>query len=490
MNSFLAVDLGAESGRLILGTLEDKKFSMREIHRFANGMLSINGHFYWNIAGLYTEILNGIELCVHKENTVPDSIGIDTWGVDYGLLAEDGSLMGLPFAYRDARTESAIDEFTRLIPKKDIYFATGNLFASYNTLFQLNAAKKYHPQLINAAKSLLFIPDLLAYFLTGVRKTEFSFATTSQLFNRQKNYWDTALFDALELPTSLMGEVVFAGTTIGTLNASVTSKINVPEIPVVAVATHDTASAIAAIPALSAHWAFISSGTWSLMGIETPKAIISERTFELNLTNEGGIGGCNYLLKNLMGLWILQQSRLAFKTEGLDFDYSALVKMAHEAGPFFSFIDINDDSFLNPANMNIAIKNFCKRTGQKVPESPAQIIRVIIESLAMKYRQTLDELRDFQRIDEILITGGGINNTLLCQFTANACNVPVIATLAEGTAAGNILSQAYGAGIISSLAEARNIMSTFCYPVTYKPENSLLWEGSFNQYLKIINNTK
>ncbi|MFZ4399228.1 MAG: rhamnulokinase [Bacteroidales bacterium] len=487
MNHYLAVDIGAESGRIILGTIENNQLSMREIHRFPNGMVNINNHYHWNIAGLFTEILKGIEICIHKEQIIPDSIGIDTWGVDYGLLAEDGTLMGLPFAYRDQRTESAINEFCEKISKKEIYFSTGNHFASYNTLFQLYAARKTHPKILDAATDLLFIPDLLAYFLTGVKKTEFSFATTTQLYNRSTDNWDSKLFDILGISTDIMQEVVAAGNLIGKLNHSVCKKINAPEIPVIAVATHDTASAIAAIPASSANWAFISSGTWSLMGIQTEKAIISEKSFQMNFTNEGGIEGRNYLLKNLMGLWILQQCRQAMKMEGYDYDYSVLTKMAEEAKPFYSFIDIDHSSFLNPENMNTAIKKYCSETSQLVPSTHGQIARIVLESLAFKYSLTLTQLREFNEVEELLITGGGINNKLLCQFTANSCKIPVITALSEGTAAGNIMAQALGAKKLKSQKDIRSIIAASCSKKTYIPAETEKWDEAYIRYLSVIN---
>jgi rhamnulokinase len=486
MNHYLAIDIGAESGRLILGRLENKRLSMHEIHRFTNCMLLINGHYFWNIADIYSEILKGIEICVHKENIVPSSIGIDTWGVDYGLLAEDGSLMGFPFAYRDPRTNNVIEEFCKTVSKEDIYSITGNLFAPYNTLFQLYAARKFHPEMIHAATDLLFIPDLLTYFLTGVKKTEFSFATTSQLFNRSTNRWDKTLFDALGVSMEIMQDVVYAGAPAGTLNKTVMNSIKVPAILVVTVAAHDTASAIAAIPATSSNLAFISSGTWSLMGIETDKPIINKETRSKNFTNEGGIEGRNYLLKNLMGLWILQQCRKRMIQEGKDYDYPELMKMAAQAKPFYAFIDIDDISFLNPENMCKAIELFCVKTKQAFPDNDGQLARMVLESLAMKYSFTLSELREFKEIEEIYITGGGIHNELLCQFTANACNLPLIATLSEGSAAGNLLAQALGAGKVASMEEIRNVIAASCSPKTYIPSNSENWQEAFIRYLSVI----
>lgn len=486
MSSYLAIDLGAESGRLILGTISNGKLDMREIHRFANGMLNINGHYHWNIGALYAEIVRGIEKCVNEEGVVPTSIGIDTWGVDYGLLAEDGSLMGLPFAYRDARTTDAIEELCAIVPKESIYQSTGNLFASYNTLFQLYAAKKHHPKLIEAATDLLFIPDLLAYFLTGKKATEFSFATTSQLYNRSTNSWDNELFKTLGISSSIMQKVIGAGETIGTLNKTVASRIGGHQIPVVAVATHDTASAIAAIPFSNKQSAFISSGTWSLMGVETDKAIITEEALAMNFTNEGGIDGRNYLLKNLMGLWVLQQTRRSIKESGTEYDYPTLVHLAQKSEPFFAFIDIDHPSFLNPEDMCKAISDYCTSTGQQAPSTHGQYARVVVESLALKYRETLEDLRKMTPVNEIVITGGGINNKLLCQLTANACDVKVTAALPEGTAAGNLLTQAWGSGELKTTDEISAVAAATCSPATYQPLEVQEWDDAYAKYRSII----
>lgn len=486
MSSYLAVDLGAESGRLILGTISEGKLEMREIHRFANGMLNINGQYHWNIGSLYAEIVKGIEQCVNVEGIVPESIGIDTWGVDYGLLAEDGSLMGLPFAYRDPRTTGLIEEFCSLMPKENIYRRTGNLFASYNTLFQLFAAKKHHPKMVDAASDLLFIPDLLAYFLTGVKATEFSFATTSQLYNRSTNSWDSELFATLGISPSIMQNVVSAGATIGTLNKTVASCMGGHAIPVVAVATHDTASAIAAIPFTSSRSAFISSGTWSLMGIETDKAIITDEALAKNFTNEGGIDGRNYLLKNLMGLWVLQQTRRSIKDSGTEYNYPTLVHLAQKAEPFTALIDIDHESFLNPEDMCMAIADYCVATNQPVPQTHGQYARVVMESLALKYRETFDDIQAIAPVEDIMITGGGINNKLLCQLTADACQVNVTTVLPEGTAAGNLLTQAWGIGGLKSVDEIRSVAAASCTPVTYYPTEAQQWNDAYTRYRSIV----
>ena len=487
MNHYLAIDLGAESGRVILGTLSEGKLSMRELYRFSNGMLVLNNKCHWNIGQLYSEILKGLDICVNRENIQPSSIGIDTWGVDYGLLAQDGSLLGLPFAYRDSRTQNAIEEFTAIMPKQDIYRATGNLFAPYNTLFQLYAAKKYQPLVLSAAHDLLFIPDLLTYLLTGVKKTEYSFATTSQLYNPKAKCWEKSIFSALGISDDIMQDVVEPGSIIGNLSSQINKQTGIKEIPVVAVATHDTASAISAIPSSGGKWGFISSGTWSLMGIETDLPIISEETYKMNFTNEGGVENNNYLIKNIMGLWLLQQCLKLWKNE--KYTYETLVNTSLSAQAFLSFIDIDSLKFLNPDNMCDAIIEYCKETRQKSPASHGQFVRVILESLALKYRYTLEQLGTISSIDEIIITGGGINNKLLCQFTANACGIPVKTALSESTAAGNIMIQALGLGHVKSLAGIREVIANSCRIVTYYPQETDRWNDGYVRYKKIVNNS-
>lgn len=482
MKTYLAVDLGAESGRIIIGSIVKEKLTLKEIHRFPNGMLNINGSFFWNIGQLYSEIVKGIELCVNTHKIIPASIGIDTWGVDYGLLAEDNTLLGLPYAYRDPRTENAIEELSVLLSKECLYHKTGNLFASYNTIFQLFAAKKRHPKLVDAASNLLFIPDLLAFFLTGEKVTEFSFATTSQLFNRSTNSWDLEIFEVLDISPAIMQRVVYSGETIGLLTKATMARIKCDPIPVVAVATHDTASALAAIPIIEKNSAILSSGTWSILGIRTSKAVITPYTLEKNFTNEGGIGGCNYLLKNLMGLWILQQLKASLLKGGVDYSYSELVAVAGEAKPFLSFIDIDDPCFLNPTDMCEAISIFCAQTGQRIPVTPGEHARIAIESLAMKYREAIDDLRVIVPVEALAITGGGINNELLCQYTANVCNMKVVATLAEGTAAGNIMAQALASGEIRSYDNMLDVAQKSCNPREYLPSDTLVWGAAYERY--------
>jgi len=490
LHHYLAIDLGAESGRVILGTLSPDKLALKEIHRFANGMLHIQGKYYWNIGNIYQEIIKALEFCIRQEKVQPEAIGIDTWGVDFGLLSKDGTLLGLPYAYRDGRTKNAIEEFTALIKKQEIYSITGTLFASYNTLFQLYAAKKYHPELIEAAADLLFIPDLLAYFLTGNKKTEFSFATTSQLFNPITNEWDQKLFDLLKIPVQIMQEVVDAGAVIGLLDDEVCRATGINKIPVIAVATHDTNSAIVSIPATGDNWAFISSGTWSLMGIESSVPDLTAKCYEMNLTNEGGVWHSYNILKNHMGLWLLQQCKKIWKDK--NYSYVQLTEMAAEASEFAGFIDVDDLCFLNPPDMCAAISRYFCKTNQWVSQTPGQITRIILESLAFKYRQTMEELIDVsgKSIDEIYVTGGGIHNQLLSQFTANATGRVVKTALPEGAAAGNIMMQAVGMGYLHSLREIRTIIANSWEVKLYRPIDRLKWDDSFGLYKDIVSSIR
>jgi rhamnulokinase len=481
----LAIDIGAESGRLMLGSLSSGKVELTEVHRFGNGMVNVLGNYHWNIVHIYEEICKGLEKCAKELKKQPLSIGIDTWGVDYGLLDAEGNLLGLPFAYRDGRTKNAIDEFCKIIPKQDVYSLTGTLFAPYNTLFQLFAATKQQPNQLKAANRLLFIPDLLAYFLTGKMATDFSFATTSQLYNPQTLQWESKLFDALGVPIGLMSPVVEPGTVIGHLTPELAKATGMGEIPVVAVATHDTNSAIAAIPAKEDNWAFISSGTWSLMGFESNSPIISPETLNGNFTNEGGVGHTFNVLKNHMGLWLLQQCKRSWN--GFGYSYPDLVDMAGSAPAFKAFIDIDDERFLNPADMPSAIIDYCRSTNQVSSFTHAEMARIVMEGLAFKYRQTFDDISGLkqQKPDVVYITGGGINNKLLCQFTANVCGAPVKTALAEGSATGNILTQALGLGHLSSLNEMRQVVAISCEIGVYEPQEVDAWQSAYIMYLSV-----
>lgn len=486
-SSFLAFDLGAESGRCILGKVENGKLSLREISRFANGMVFILGHWHWNIFRLFEEVKRGMKVCAVDESTHPESIAFDTWGVDFGLLSRDGSILGLPYAYRDSRTEGAMEKFFKKIPRRRVYELTGIQFLQFNSLFQLFSMKRDNSSLLKAAGDLLFMPDLFNYLFTGEKKTEFTFATTSQLYNPRQKGWDDELFASLGVPKSIMQEVIEAGTQIGNLNQAVGRETGMSEVAVIAVASHDTGSAVAAVPAQGEDWAYISSGTWSLVGIEVKKPIINDQALDLNFTNEGGIQGTFRFLKNIVGFWPLQECRRAWASKRL-YSYDELIEMAACAQPFPALIDLDWPGFLNPPDMPEAIRQYCKKTGQRAPASEAEFVRSILESLAVKYRLTLDQLKQISPhpLRRIHVIGGGAKNRLLNQFTANATGLPVIAGPVEATSAGNIMVQALCLGKVTSFLEMREVIRNSFKLERYEPEQSSEWDSAGERFRNIV----
>jgi len=482
---FLALDLGAESGRAILGCLERQRLQIKEISRFPNQMLPIHGHLYWNVFRLFEEIRKGLAICLAEIKV--KSLALDTWGVDFGFLAEDGTIIGLPFAYRDPHTKGIMEEFFKKVPETKVYQLTGIQFLRFNSLFQLYAMKKEKSYILETAANLLFMPDLFNYLLTGKKKTEFTFATTSQLYNPRKGDWEEELFKALEVPMSLMQEIIPPRTIIGELDTEICRAYGGDPVLVVAAASHDTGSAVAAVPATGPDWAYISSGTWSLIGIETQKPIINDQAMELNFTNEGGVEGTFRFLKNITGLWLLQECRRAWAKK-TDYSYERLINLAQEAEAFQFFIDPDWEGFLNPPDMPEAIRTYCVLTKQKTPGSPAEFVRCILESLALKYRVVLDQLRRIhpQPIRKVHIIGGGVKNRLLCQFTANATGLPVYAGPAEATSIGNIMMQALTLGVVHSVQEMREVIRRSFELTFYEPEYMNEWDRAKEQYLEIV----
>jgi rhamnulokinase len=484
-HDFIAFDLGAESGRTILGSLKSRRLSIREITRFPNEMVTIDGHLHWDIHRLFQQMKYGLAAC-SSMSAKPVSIGVDTWGVDFGLFGPDGSALELPYCYRDLRTDGMMEEFFKLIPRERVYELTGIQFMKLNSLFQLFAAKRQDPMVLDKAARLLFMPDIFNYFFTGTTKTELTFATTSQLYNPRAKAWEGELFSALGVSKSMMQEIVAPGTVLGRVNQSVSEETSVSGVSVVATASHDTGSAIAAIPAEGDDWLYISSGTWSLMGIETKQPIITRDALELNFTNEGGVEGTFRFLKNITGLWLLQQCRKAWSQEQL-YSYDDLTKMIGQAAPFRFLVDTDDPAFFNPASMPDAIRQYCRRTGQPGPHTHADFVRCILESLALKYRATLDQLRRLnpRPMSRIHLIGGGAQNELLCQFTANATGLPVLVGPIEATATGNSMVQALAFGDVQSLADIRNIVRASFPPVSYEPREVEAWESAYLRYLKL-----
>ncbi len=485
--SFLAFDIGATSGRSILGTLDNGRLQMKELTRFPNQMLQIGDHFHWNIYSLFEHLKDGL-IAAKKEGVEISSIGIDTWGVDFALVAKDGSLLGAPYAYRDPHTVGIPEKFFGVVPREKVYELTGIQVMNFNSLYQLYALKQANNSLLEAASGMLFMPDALAYLLTGNQVVEYTIASTSQILNPRTKQFETQLLESAGVSPSILGDIVMPGHVVGTLTDVLAEESELGKVPVIAVAGHDTASAVAAVPAENECFAYLSSGTWSLMGIEVKDAIINSETYKLNYTNEGGIEGTTRFLKNITGMWLLEQCIKEWKKEGLSYAYEKLVKMAESAPAFQSLIDPDDSSFANPASMTKAITEYCLATGQIAPATHADFVRCIFESLSLKYKSVLGkfiQLAPFP-IEKLHVIGGGSKNPLLNQWTANAIGIPVIAGPSEATAIGNIMIQAKAAGCVSSLAEMRHIIRDSIQLEEFFPENKSEWENAYHKFLEIL----
>lgn len=481
--NFLAFDLGATSGRTLLGTLCDGKIETKELTRFPHAIIEVNGKFFWNLLGLYNNLKEGLAACA-KEGITPESIGIDTWGVDIVPIGEDGSILGMPRAYRDPYTNGAPEKFFEIVPREEVYSATGIQIMNFNTLYQIYAAVQEGYTPVTQAKQLLFMPDALSYMLTGKAICEYTIASTSQILNPRTAKLEASLLEAAGVSSDIFPELQMPGSVIGPLTDSLASETRIGKVNVVAVAGHDTASAVAAVPAENEHFAYLSSGTWSLMGIETPHPIINEESFRLNFTNEGGVAGTTRFLKNICGMWILEQCRKEWERDGKNYSYPEIVAMAEGAEPFTCFINPDDALFANPESMLGAIESFCKRTGQSAPANDAQIIRTIFESLALRYREVLEMLEKMApfAIDVLHIIGGGSKNSLLNQYTANATGKRVVAGPSEATAFGNIMMQAVGAGIVGSLGEARKIIRASIETEEFLPKDREVWDKAYDKF--------
>lgn len=482
----IAIDLGANSGRAITARFTGDEIEIEELHRFSNGPVSVHGRLYWDVLRMFEEIKESLRKYASKYDDAPISLGIDSWGVDYGLFDENGRLLRNPVHYRDSRTEGAMDEAFGVVSKEKIFEETGIQFMELNTLYQLFAQKNENPESLKSADSFLMMADIFNYFLTGEMTTEFSLATTSQLYDPVEKKWAKKLFNDFGFPLEMMQDVVEPGSRIGRLTEEVAEDVGLERVPVVAPATHDTASAVAAIPAKGDDWAFISSGTWSLMGKEIEDPVINDDVLEANFTNEGGVAGTYRFLRNLTGLWIIQECKREWEMEGEEYSYAELTEVARGAEPFVSIIDTDYEDFLSPGNMPGKIKDFCKRTGQKQPEDKGQIVRIVLESLALNYRyiiETLESLLD-ENIETVHIVGGGVRNQLLSQFSANAMDKKVITRPAEATAIGNALIQALELGEISSLEEGRRLVRNSIDLETYTPEVPGEWRKPYEELLQ------
>lgn len=486
MRNFIAIDLGAESGRAMLGALSENRLTLEELHRFPNQPVRLPTGIYWDAFRLFHEILEGLTKAGRERKLALDGIGVDTWGVDFGLLGPDGALVDNPRHYRDARNNGMMERAFAVMPREEIFRHTGLQFMQLNSLFQLYAIKLSGSPALEVAAKLLFMPDLFNYWLTGVQKAELTIASTSQFYNPVEKRWATEVFEKLGLPTRILPEIVQPGTLLGPVLPEIAESCGIGAAPVYATAGHDTAAAVAAVPGEGDDWCYISSGTWSLMGVEQPTPIINEKVLALNFTNEVGFGGSIRLLKNIAGLWLVQECRKAWAAEGRMFDYAQLAEMASRAKPFVAVI--NPDAFLEIGHMPSKIAAFCERTGQKAPEDPGQMVRVILESLALRYRMVLESLEDVleRRIQTINIVGGGSRNHVLNQFVADATGRRVVAGPTEATAAGNVLVQAIGAGLLKDLAEARAVVKA-SFPVSvFEPRSRQGWDEAYEKFRSLL----
>ena len=492
---FFAVDLGATSGRTIIGHLEKDAFSLEEVTRFPNNLIEQGGHFYWDIYALYFEMIRGLKEVARRGLEIT-SIGIDTWGVDFVLIGEDNAILRNPRAYRDPITFRAMDDYLKnVLSRREVYDITGIQLMNFNSLFQLYAMKQEGNAALKHAQKILFVPDALSWMLTGEEVCEYTIASTSQLLDPRSKELDEKLLSSLGLTRQLFGKMVQPGTVIGTLTEEVQKMTGLGAVPVIAVAGHDTGSAVAAVPAKDEHFAYLSSGTWSLMGIETQEAIINDLSYERNFTNEGGIEGITRFLKNICGMWLYERCRKEWAASAIAMEQAAaalshpeLQGSAMQVEAFRSLINPDDPLFANPASMLEAIRQYCRQTHQAVPETPAGICRCIFDSLAMRYKQVFQWLQEFSStpLNILHIIGGGSLNQYLNQFTANATGVTVLAGPQEGTAIGNIMLQAKSAGIVKDIWEMRKIIANSLQLVTYEPQDQAVWDAAFETYLNIV----
>jgi rhamnulokinase len=479
----LAFDLGAESGRGVLGLFDGSRLRLEVVHRFPNIPVPLPDGLYWDALRLYGEMLNALRLCAANFGGI-DSLGVDTWGVDFALLGRGNTLLGNPRHYRDPHTETIMDSAFARVPRAEIYRETGLQFMRINSLFQLLAMQRDRSPILEAAESLLFIPDLFHFFMTGIKANEYTIASTSQMLGPTTKTWAYELVQRFGLSPSLLGTLVPPGRVLGPLRTSVAQDTGLTSVPVIAPPSHDTAAAVVAVPARGNSWAYISSGTWSLMGVEIDQPVLTDQALAYNFTNEGGVGGTVRLLKNIMGLWIVQECRRSWERAGQSYSYEELVRLATEAPAFASLVNPDDPMFLLPPNMPNALADFCRRTGQPAPTGPGPVVRCALESLALAYRWVFDRLEGLlgRRLDAVHVVGGGSQNGLLCQMTADACDRPVVAGPLEATAIGNVLMQAIGLGILGSLAEAREVVRTSFDVKTYTPQNPQAWHGPYERF--------
>lgn len=484
--SFLAIDLGASSGRAILGNIQNNQLSLKEIRRFPNPIIEVNNRQYWDLFFLYQQVIESLKEIRQQPQSVT-SVGIDTWGVDYVCFAKDGEPLRMPYSYRDTRTKGAPERFFGKMAKMDLYQKTGIQIMNFNTIFQLDTQQEEKNSINSITDKILFMPDALIYMLTGKMVTEYTIASTSQLINPYTRELDPTLLEAVGLTPDHFAPVVFSGEEIGNISESVQHLTGLEKLSVVAVAGHDTASAVLAVPAVDDNFAYLSSGTWSLMGIESDQPVINEETYSLNFTNEGGADGSIRLLKNICGMWLIEQCKKEWDQEQ-SLTFEEIVSAAEQSKPFQCFINPDASCFANPASMIGAIQDYCHKTSQYIPITVGEIARVIYESLAFRYKQVLGNLQKLASfpIEILHIIGGGSKNQMLNAFTANAIGIPVVAGPSEATAMGNLLLQARAAGVVQNKEEMRRIVRNSSELDTFEPVNREEWRNHYQQYLSVF----
>ncbi len=481
---YVAVDLGAESSRAIVGTFEKGSLALEELYRWPSRNEEIRGTRYWDILYMFAELKEALRKYSRKYGPHLEAVAVDSWGVDFGILGESGQLLQNPVHYRDHRTDGICERAFEIVPRETIYQETGIQFMQLNTLFQLLALKTTAPEVLREGNRFLMISDLFHYFLSGVERGEYTNASTTQLLDVRSRQWSDKLLEAFDLPKRIMPELVEPGTILGPLDASICESVGLHAARVIAPCTHDTASAVLAVPAEGDDWAYISCGTWSLMGVELPEPVTSAAAFASNFTNEGGIGRTIRFLKNIAGLWLLQQSRAVWAKRGTTYDYADLVDMAREAPAFETVIDVRDPLFLNPDDMLDAIAAHCKNTGQRPPEGAGPTARAILEGLALRYAVTLDELERLtgRRIGRVHMVGGGIRNELLCQLASDAMDRPVIAGPIEATAIGNLVTQAIATGLLADRTAARRLIADSTSLRIFEPRDAGRWRPFIERF--------
>lgn len=474
MTHVIAVDLGAESGRVARVVFDGARLDAETVHRFANIPVEVRGTVYWDVLRLWNDIRSGIELAAKDAS----GIGVDCWGVDFALLDEKGDLLANPVHYRDTRTDGMFEWVFNRVPRREVFERTGIQFMILNTLYQLASLVESNSPLLDHADVLLTLPDLFHYWLTGEKSCEFTHATTTQMFNPRLGDWDRELLDKIGAPPGIFAPIIQPGTQKGVYNG----------IPVFAPGSHDTASAVVAVPTTTKNYAYLSSGTWSLIGIEVTEPVITDESYAANVTNEGGAYGTYRLLKNVMGLWIAQQCRATWAAAGREYTYDELVRLADQAEPFRSLIDPDDGVFLPMGDMPARIREFCQRTGQPIPESEGQVIRAVYESLALKYRHAIHQLEAIsgQQIERLHIIGGGVQNRLLCQMTADSLGREVITGPIEATLLGNGIVQLIALGEIGSIGQARELLSQTVATESYEPKNVESWSQAYERFTTLL----